>query len=167
MQYSLLLMDRRETGTMGMLIRVMRLIKPYASEDRLGMRLVEFVALGHLRDIGGTVSQQALGEGLFIDRNNLVLLLNRFRHPQARPRGSPSPHRCTDETWPGGTLPRGRLLRASRRRGARGPYGGRSRAVTPPAQQGARGCLCGGTYRAATDCPGHRCRILMVLSGRC
>ena len=61
---------------MGMLIRVMRLIKPYLSEDRLGMRMIEFVALGHLRDIGGITSQQALGEDLFVDRNNLVLLLN-------------------------------------------------------------------------------------------
>lgn len=61
---------------MGMLIRVMRLVKPYASEDRLGMRLVEFVMLGHLRDIGGVTAQQALGEDLYVDRNNLVLLLN-------------------------------------------------------------------------------------------
>ena len=59
-----------------MLIRVMRLLKPYASEDRLGMRMVEFIALGHLRDIGGVISQQALGEDLYFDRNNLVLLLN-------------------------------------------------------------------------------------------
>jgi DNA-binding MarR family transcriptional regulator len=69
-------MERCETGTMGMLIRVMRLIKPYLSEDRLGMRMIEFIALGHLRDMGGVTSQQALGEDLYVDRNNLVLLLN-------------------------------------------------------------------------------------------
>lgn len=73
-------MDRYETGTMGMLIRVMRLIKPYASEQRLGMRLLEFAALGHLRDIGGTTSQQALGDDLCFDRNNLVLLLNELEN---------------------------------------------------------------------------------------
>lgn len=69
-------MDQWETGTLGMLIRVVRMVKPYASEDRLGMRMGEFVTLGHLRDIGGVTSQQALGEGLFFDRNNLVLMLN-------------------------------------------------------------------------------------------
>jgi DNA-binding MarR family transcriptional regulator len=91
-------MDRCETGTtgtMGMLIRVMRSIKPYLSEERLGMRMVEFITLGHLRDIGGVTSQQALGDDLFIDRNNLVLLLNeledheyvsRKRDPQDRRR---------------------------------------------------------------------------------
>jgi DNA-binding MarR family transcriptional regulator len=78
-----------------MLIRVMRLVKPYASEEKLGMRMLEFVALGHLRDIGGITSQQALGEDLSFDRNNLVLLLNeleerewvtRNRDPQDRRR---------------------------------------------------------------------------------
>ena len=61
---------------MGMLLRVMRLIKPYLQEEKLGMRMVEFITLGHLRDIGGITSQQALGDDLFFDRNNLVLLLN-------------------------------------------------------------------------------------------
>jgi DNA-binding MarR family transcriptional regulator len=61
---------------MGMLIRAMRLVKPYVSEERLGMRAVEFIALGYLRDMGGVTSQQSLGEVLFVDRNNLVLLLN-------------------------------------------------------------------------------------------
>jgi DNA-binding MarR family transcriptional regulator len=88
-------MERCETGTMGMLIRTMRLIKPYASEERLGMRMLEFVALGHLRDMGGITSQQALGDDLSFDRNNLVLLLNeledadyvtRRRDPQDRRR---------------------------------------------------------------------------------
>jgi DNA-binding MarR family transcriptional regulator len=78
-----------------MLIRSVRLIKPYASEEKLGMRMTEFVTLGHLRDIGGVTSQQALGEDLFFDRNNLVLLLNeledkdfvtRSRDPQDRRR---------------------------------------------------------------------------------
>lgn len=57
-------------------MRMMRQIKPYASERTLGLRMVEFVALGHLRDLGGVTSQQALGEDLSFDRNNLVLLLN-------------------------------------------------------------------------------------------
>lgn len=95
MQYSIGYMARCETGTMGMLIRAMRLIKPYASEEKLGMRMIEFIALGHLRDIGGVTSQQALGEDLSFDRNNLVLLLNeledhdyvtRRRDPQDRRR---------------------------------------------------------------------------------
>lgn len=69
-------MEDCKTGTMGLLLRVMRQMKPHVSESDLGMRMGEFITLGHLRDMGGRVSQQSLGEALAFDRNNLVLLLN-------------------------------------------------------------------------------------------
>jgi DNA-binding MarR family transcriptional regulator len=46
-----------------------------SDEDEMGIRLRHFVALALLRSPGG-VSQQALGEMLCTDANNLVLLLN-------------------------------------------------------------------------------------------
>jgi DNA-binding MarR family transcriptional regulator len=64
------------TGTIGLLMRLTRLIHRRETEDVIGMRLKHFIVLSHVRDLGGTVSQQALGEALNIDANNLVLLLN-------------------------------------------------------------------------------------------
>jgi DNA-binding MarR family transcriptional regulator len=64
------------TGTIGLLMRLTRLIHRRETEDVIGMRLKHFIVLSHVRDSGGTVSQKALGEALNIDANNLVLLLN-------------------------------------------------------------------------------------------
>ena len=64
------------TGTIGLLMRLTRLIHRRETEEVIGMRLKHFIVLSHVRDLGGTVSQQALGEALNIDANNLVLLLN-------------------------------------------------------------------------------------------
>lgn len=64
------------TGTIGLLMRLTRLIHRRETEDVIGMRLKHFIVLSHVRDLGGAVSQQALGEALNMDANNLVLLLN-------------------------------------------------------------------------------------------
>jgi DNA-binding MarR family transcriptional regulator len=64
------------TGTIGLLMRLMRLVHRRETEEVIGLRLKHFMVLSHVRDLGGMVSQQALGEVLNMDPNNLVLLLN-------------------------------------------------------------------------------------------
>jgi DNA-binding MarR family transcriptional regulator len=62
-------------GAMVLLTRLAKVVYRRSDEDRLGMRLRWYVALSFLNDHDGA-SQQALGEALCIDANNLVLLLN-------------------------------------------------------------------------------------------
>jgi DNA-binding MarR family transcriptional regulator len=57
-------------------MRFTRLIHRRETEDVIGMKLKHLIVLSHVRDLGGTVSQQSLGEALNMDANNLVLLLN-------------------------------------------------------------------------------------------
>jgi DNA-binding MarR family transcriptional regulator len=64
------------TGSIGLLMRLTRLIHRRETEDVIGMKLKHFIVLTQVRDFGGTVSQKALGESLNFDANNLVLLLN-------------------------------------------------------------------------------------------
>ena len=52
-----------------------RLIYRRTSEELLGMRVKEFATLAMLRD-HSPIPQQELSEMLYIDANNLVLLLN-------------------------------------------------------------------------------------------
>jgi DNA-binding MarR family transcriptional regulator len=68
-------MDASAPGTMVLLTRLSRAVYRRASEDVIGMRLKQFIGLAVLRD-HGSMSQQALGESLHLDPNNLVLLLN-------------------------------------------------------------------------------------------
>jgi len=65
-----------ETGTISLLMRVMRLIGRRDTEEVVGMRLKHLITLSHLRDQNGDERQAALGESLCMDANNLVLLLN-------------------------------------------------------------------------------------------
>lgn len=60
---------------MVLLTRLAKVVYRRSSEELLGMRLRQFVTLSFLRDHDG-VSQQAVGEALCLDANNLVLLLN-------------------------------------------------------------------------------------------
>lgn len=62
-------------GTMVLLTRLAKVAYRRSSEEQLGMRLRQFVALSFLNDHPGA-SQQALGDALCMDANNLVLLLN-------------------------------------------------------------------------------------------
>src|ERR687897_1060719 len=63
------------TGSMNLLTRLSRDVYRRATEDVIGIRLKQFVALDYLREQGGTTQQQ-LGETLHLDANNCVLLLN-------------------------------------------------------------------------------------------
>lgn len=62
-------------GAMVLLTRLAKVVYRRSEADRLGMSLRWFVALSFLNDHDGA-PQQALGEALCIDANNLVLLLN-------------------------------------------------------------------------------------------
>ena len=63
------------TGSMNLLTRLSRDVYRRATEDVIGIRLKQFIALDYLREQGGTTQQQ-LGETLHLDRNNCVILLN-------------------------------------------------------------------------------------------
>ena len=60
---------------MVLLTRLARIVYRRATEELMGMRLKQYIALNYLRDQGHT-SQQELGEALHLDPNNMVLLLN-------------------------------------------------------------------------------------------
>jgi DNA-binding MarR family transcriptional regulator len=62
-------------GAMVLLTRLAKVVYRRSDEEALGMRLRWYVALSFLNDHDGA-SQQALGEALCVDANNLVLLLN-------------------------------------------------------------------------------------------
>jgi DNA-binding MarR family transcriptional regulator len=62
-------------GAMVLLTRLAKVVYRRSDEEQLGMRLRWYVALSFLNDHDGA-SQQALGDALCVDANNLVLLLN-------------------------------------------------------------------------------------------
>src|SRR3954452_12081651 len=64
------------TGTIGLLMRLTRLIHRRETEDVIGMKLKHFIVLTQVPDFAGTVSKKALVESLNFDANNLVVLLN-------------------------------------------------------------------------------------------
>ncbi len=63
-------------GAAVLLTRLSRRVYRVATDDRLGMRMKVFATLNGVRDAGGAISQSLLGDGLGIDANTLVLLLN-------------------------------------------------------------------------------------------
>jgi DNA-binding MarR family transcriptional regulator len=68
-------MSPEAPGALVLAIRLSRLVYRRATEDVLGMRLKQFIALTHLANTPG-VSQRQLGEALHLDPNNTVLMLN-------------------------------------------------------------------------------------------
>jgi MarR family transcriptional regulator, temperature-dependent positive regulator of motility len=62
-------------GSVVLLTRLSRAVYRQTSEDVIGMRLKPYMVLDFLRE-HGPISQQALGEAMMLDPNNLVLLLN-------------------------------------------------------------------------------------------
>jgi DNA-binding MarR family transcriptional regulator len=62
-------------GSIVLLTRLARLVYRRSTEDLLGIRLKELMALAYLRD-HAQASQQALSEAMHLDANNCVLLLN-------------------------------------------------------------------------------------------
>src|ERR671931_1861683 len=68
------------TGSMNLLTRLSRDVYRRATEEVIGIRLKQFIALDYLREQGGT-SQSQLGETLHLDKNNCVILLNELEDP--------------------------------------------------------------------------------------
>ena len=62
-------------GSLVLLIRLTRLVYRRATEDVLGMRLKQYMALNHLASMPD-VGQRQLGEAMHLDPNNTVLMLN-------------------------------------------------------------------------------------------
>lgn len=62
-------------GASVLLTRLSRVVHRRSTEQLLGMRVKQFGTLCYIRD-RGPVLQQDLGESLYMDPNNLVLLLN-------------------------------------------------------------------------------------------
>jgi DNA-binding MarR family transcriptional regulator len=63
------------TGTISLLTQLSRVVYRRATEDVIGMRLKQLIALDHLRD-NDSCLQQGLGQMLMLDPNNCVILLN-------------------------------------------------------------------------------------------
>src|SRR5271169_2622295 len=67
--------EKSSTGPILLLVQLTRLINRRSTPDLLGQTLKELAVLSYLRDFD-EVTQQALTEGLCIDANYSVLLLN-------------------------------------------------------------------------------------------
>jgi DNA-binding MarR family transcriptional regulator len=67
--------ESSSTGPILLLVQLTRLINRRSTPDLLGQTLKELAVLSYLRDFD-EVTQQALSEGLCIDANYAVLLLN-------------------------------------------------------------------------------------------
>ncbi len=63
------------TGSVSLITQLGRVIYRRATEDVIGMRLKQLIALDHLR-ANDSCLQQGLGQMLMLDPNNCVLLLN-------------------------------------------------------------------------------------------
>jgi DNA-binding MarR family transcriptional regulator len=67
--------QRSDPGLIAMLTQVSKALHRRTSEELLGMRLKQFLALSYVRDHPG-ISQQELEGALLMDANSVVLLLN-------------------------------------------------------------------------------------------
>lgn len=63
------------TGSIGLLTKLSKVVFRRATEETIGLRLKQLMALEHLRD-NDSCLQQGLAEMLMLDANNCVLLLN-------------------------------------------------------------------------------------------
>ena len=80
-------------GCIVLLTRLAKLVYRRSNEELLGMSLRHFVTLSYLRD-HASAGQQAVGEALCLDANNLVLLLNELEQAgQVQRRRDPSDRR--------------------------------------------------------------------------
>jgi DNA-binding MarR family transcriptional regulator len=67
--------DHRKEGLVSLLTQLSKALHRRTSEEVLGMRLKQYLALGYVND-QGKVSQQQLETALMVDANGVVLLLN-------------------------------------------------------------------------------------------
>ncbi|MGD9737175.1 MAG: MarR family winged helix-turn-helix transcriptional regulator [Solirubrobacterales bacterium] len=64
------------TGSIGLLTKLSKVVFRGATEESIGLRLKQLMALEQLCDQEGACLQQGLAETLMLDANNCVLLLN-------------------------------------------------------------------------------------------
>jgi MarR family transcriptional regulator, temperature-dependent positive regulator of motility len=95
--------DPAAPGTVVLLTRLSKMAYRVGSDAVLGIRMKEFTVLGYLRE-HGSVSQQTLGDAMYMDANNLVLLLNDLETPGfiRRTRDPEDRRRHIVEMTPGG-----------------------------------------------------------------
>ena len=89
-------------GSMVLLTRLARVVHRRSTEQLLGMRVKQFATLCFVRDRGG-VLQSDLADALYMDANNLVLLLNDLEaHGWIERRRDPEDRRrhIVEEEWP-------------------------------------------------------------------
>ena len=67
--------ESAKAGSMSLLFQLARVVYRRATEDVIGMKLKQLVALDHLQSNRGC-QQQALAQTLMLDPNNCVILLN-------------------------------------------------------------------------------------------
>ena len=72
---------RPDPGIVSLVTQLNKTVHRLASEELLGMRLKPYMALGYIRDHPGT-TQQELENGLFMDANTVVLILNELEAAQ-------------------------------------------------------------------------------------
>src|SRR5256886_9404948 len=86
--------NRSNRGLVSLVTQLSKALHRRSTDELLGMRLKPYMTLGYIRDHPGT-TQQELENGLFMDANTVVLILNeleaaqfsiRRRHPQDRRR---------------------------------------------------------------------------------
>jgi len=81
------------TGNVSLITQLGRVIYRRATEDVIGMRLKQLIALDHLR-ANESCLQQGLGQMLMLDPNNCVLLLNDLdKHGYVERKRDPSDRR--------------------------------------------------------------------------
>jgi len=67
--------ERDGAGLIALLTQLNKAFHRRSTEEMLGMRLKEYLVLSHLADRPG-ITQQELGESMYLDANMMVLLLN-------------------------------------------------------------------------------------------
>ena len=96
---------RSDPGLIAMLTQLSKALHRRTSEELLGMRLKQFLALSYVRDHPG-MSQQELEGAMMMDANSVVLLLNELEtaHLVLRRRAPTDRRRHTVELTEAGAL---------------------------------------------------------------
>jgi len=72
---------RSHRGLVSLVTQLSKALHRRSTDELLGMRLKPYMALGYIRDHPGT-TQQELENGLFMDANTVVLILNELEAAQ-------------------------------------------------------------------------------------
>src|SRR5437762_10119969 len=73
--------NRSNRGLVSLVTQLSKALHRRSTDELLGMRLKPYMTLGYIRDHPGT-TQQELENGLFMDANSVVLILNELEAAQ-------------------------------------------------------------------------------------